>query len=73
MLTYYQYNIGYGKNRHVFLTETENEPVNYLMQVSNIYFGLSQKEIRMLACRTLKQTKHASKVDISNKAGISSW
>lgn len=36
-------NVGYKRNRQIFLDYQEKELENYLLEASNIYFGLSPK------------------------------
>lgn len=44
-----QISIGYSSPRRVFNEAAEQELVDYILGASNIYFGLSPKEVRVLA------------------------
>ncbi|KAK6186097.1 hypothetical protein SNE40_008200 [Patella caerulea] len=45
---------GYTKPRQVFTDEQENQLATYLQHAASIYFGLSPREVRMLAYECAK-------------------
>lgn len=49
--------VGYMNNRQAFSTTAECHQEKYLLPVSNIYFGSSPKEIRMLTCEIRESNK----------------
>ncbi|KAJ4436356.1 hypothetical protein ANN_18988 [Periplaneta americana] len=66
--------VAYIKNRQVFTQFEKAEVVEYILQVSDIYFGLSPKEVRMLAYQiAVANSKEMPKSWEQNKVAGADW